>query len=196
MEITREVQVDFVHREHLCMASSASTALESEARAERGFTQGAYRFPSDVRESESQSYCHRRLADARFRGSDGCDEDEIALLHTFFVDEFCRHFGYIVPVMFKFCRGNAVFGSHFFDVLQLCTACYFYVCHNIKCIVNVLSENKPAQSTVRDTPETYCGPCSPDCASRRYYLFLSRYKGNDFIRNTELKNHKKREVPP
>ena len=40
MEISREMEVDLLHREYLCIASSCSSSLLSEAGPQRGLTKG------------------------------------------------------------------------------------------------------------------------------------------------------------
>ena len=82
VEVTGEVQVNLLHGKHLSVATTSSTALHTEARAERGLTQCDDRLITESVHTESEADRDRRLADTCFRGSDGGDEDELARLMT------------------------------------------------------------------------------------------------------------------
>ena len=71
MKVAREVQVDFLHGQHLGITTAGSAALDAETRTERRLAQchdGAF---ADFVQTECQTDAHRGLADARFRRTDG-----------------------------------------------------------------------------------------------------------------------------
>ena len=77
VEVAREVEVDFLHRQHLSMAAAGRTALHAEARPERGFAQGHHGFFADVVETECQTDGHGGLTDTGAGGGDGSDQNEV-----------------------------------------------------------------------------------------------------------------------
>ena len=127
VEVAREVEVDFLHGEHLGISASGRTALHAEAGAERRFAQGDDSFLAYLVESEGEADAHRGLADACLGGGDGGDEDEIALLDAFLVNEAFRNFGDVAAVILYFVAGNADAFGYTFDFLEFYAAGNFDV---------------------------------------------------------------------
>ena len=117
MEITSEVQVDLLHRKHLSVASTGSTALHTEARAERGLTQCDDRLMTEAVHTESEADRDRRLADTSLRSSDGRDEDELARLMTS-LELGEVYLGEVLAVVLQVVGGDSHLGSYIFDGLK------------------------------------------------------------------------------
>ena len=107
MEVAREVQVDLLHRQHLGIAATGSTALDAEARAERRFSEGHRRLLADLVQTQCQADAHGGLADARLRRTDGRHQYQSALLHFLLVDQAHRHLGHIASVRLYLFRGDS-----------------------------------------------------------------------------------------
>ena len=105
MEVTGEVQVDFLHRQHLCIAATGSTSLDSETGSERRFPQGHGGLFPDFVQPQRQADADGGLADAGLRRTDGCHQDQTALLHLLLIDQRYRHFGHIPSVGLNILRG-------------------------------------------------------------------------------------------
>ena len=71
MEVAGKVQVDLLHREHLGIAATGSSALDAEARPQRRFTQGHRGLLPYLVQPQRQSYAYCGLAYAGLRGADG-----------------------------------------------------------------------------------------------------------------------------
>ena len=101
VEVAREVEVNLLHREHLGVATTSGTALHTEARAQRGLTQGAYGILAQLVQSQCQANAHCCLANASLGRGDGRYKDEVALLNFLFVNELVGHFGDVFAIVFK-----------------------------------------------------------------------------------------------
>ena len=117
MEVTGEVQVDLLHRKHLSVATTGSTALHTEARAERGLTQCDDRLMPEAVHTESEADRDRRLADTSLRSSDGGDEDELARLMTG-LELGEVYLGEVLAVVLQVVGGDSHLGSYLFDRLE------------------------------------------------------------------------------
>ena len=131
MEVAREVQIDLLHRQHLGIAASGSTALDAEAWTERGLTQGDDSLLPDFVQSQGQADADGGLADARLCRADGRHEDEAALAHLVLVDEPYRHLCHIASVGLYVLGGYAQPGGNLVDVLQLALSRNLYVCFHL-----------------------------------------------------------------
>ena len=117
MEVTSEVQVDLLHRKHLSVATTGSTALHTEARAERGLTQCDDRLMTEAVHTESEADRDRRLADTSLRSGDGGDEDELARLMTS-LELGEVYLGEVLAVVLQVVGGDSYLGSYLFDRLE------------------------------------------------------------------------------
>ena len=115
VEVAREVEIDFLHRQHLGMATASGTALHTKARTERRFAEGDNGLLSYFIEAQGQADGNGRLADARLRGGDGSHEDEFAFGLG---DEVEGEFGNVLAVVFNLLGRNLHGGSHFVNILE------------------------------------------------------------------------------
>ena len=129
VEVASEVQVNLVHRQHLGVATATRTALHSEYRTERRLTQSADSVLADVVQTESQTDSNGSLADTSLCRCNGCNEYEVAVLHTLLVDKACRNLSHIVAVVFKFFCRDAILRGYYLYLLELRAASYFDICH-------------------------------------------------------------------
>jgi hypothetical protein len=79
VEVAGEVEVDVVGRHHLGAPAAGPAALDPEAGAEGRLPEGDHRAPADPAEGLAEPDGHGGLAVAGRRGSDGRDEDEVAV---------------------------------------------------------------------------------------------------------------------
>src|SRR6266849_731559 len=79
LRITRQVQVEKLHRHHLAVASARGAALDAKGRAHRRLANGHRRGPSDAGEGLAESDRGRRLAFAERRRRDRRHHDVLRL---------------------------------------------------------------------------------------------------------------------
>ena len=118
VEIAREVEVDVLHRQDLCVSASRSTALHTETRAERWFAKDRDRLLSDFVQTEGETDGDGSLTDARLGGRDGGNEDEVVLADALLIDEMERDFGDVAAVVEDFIARDAEAFGDVFDFLQ------------------------------------------------------------------------------
>ncbi len=128
VEVTREMEVDLVHRQHLRVATAASATLLTEAGSERRLTQGHDSALADAVEAKRQPHADRGLADAGLGWTDGSDQHQMVLLHLLFVDGVERHLGDVAAVLFRLRLGNAELSGNVGNGAQLCALCDFDIC--------------------------------------------------------------------
>ena len=78
MEVSGEVEIDLIHRQHLGVATTGSTALDAEDRTEGGLAEGDDRLLPDLIHPQGESDGDGSLADTGLGGCDGGDEDEVS----------------------------------------------------------------------------------------------------------------------
>ena len=77
MEIAREMQVDVLHGDYLCIPSAARAALDAEHRPERRLAQGKARVEPYPAHSVRKTYAHRGLSLSQGSGVHCGDEYEL-----------------------------------------------------------------------------------------------------------------------
>ena len=127
VEIACEVQVDLLHRQYLGIATTSSTTLDAETRAERRFTQGHHRLLADLVQSQRQTDAHGGLADTRLCRTDGRHQYQPTLLHALIVDQFYWHLRHISSVGLYLFRIDTQLRGDLTNRLQLALPCYLYV---------------------------------------------------------------------
>src|SRR5690606_26569858 len=80
VEVTREVQVDFVHRHDLALTAASAAALNTEARAEARFAQAKQRALADAAQCVMQTNRGGGLAFAGRSRVDCGDENQLTSL--------------------------------------------------------------------------------------------------------------------
>ena len=123
MEVAREVEVDALHGEHLCVAPAGGTALHAEAGSERWFAERHAGALADGVESEAQADAHGSLADTGAGGGDGRDEHELA--PSVGVDEVEGEFGYVFAIAFDMFGRDAELLRHLLDGQEFRLVCDF-----------------------------------------------------------------------
>ena len=144
MEVACEVEVDFLHWQHLCIATSRSTTFHAEARSEGWLSQCHNGILPNLVESERQTDADGCLADARLGRCDGSDENEFAFRHFFLVNQGFRNFGNILAIILNFFRWNRQFLSNVTDRSKFAFSCNLDICfHNHKSFVDAkIRQNK------------------------------------------------------
>ena len=127
MEITREVKVDLLHRQHLRIAATCCTALHTEARSQRGFPQGHCSVLTDLIQTQRQTDADRRLTDTGFRRADGSYQDQPTLIYFLLINQRDRHLGHIASIRLDLFSRNTKTGSYFTDVIKFTFTCNLYV---------------------------------------------------------------------
>ena len=107
MHVTRKVQVDVLHRQHLCVAAACSAALNAEHRTQRRFTQRDDGLFADLRHSLTEASRCGGLALARRRRVDGRNKDQLAVRLVFKSFEQV-----IIQLCFKASVGLQLFGTY------------------------------------------------------------------------------------
>ena len=87
MEVTSEMQVDFIHGENLGITAAGCSALHSEARSQGRLTQCSYSLPACLCKAQGQADRHSRLSDACLCRGDGSHQYQFTLPDFFFVNK-------------------------------------------------------------------------------------------------------------
>ena len=131
VEIAREVEVDVLHWEDLCVSAARSATLHAETRAEGRFAKDRDRLLPDFVQTEGETDGDGSLTDARLGGRDGGNEDEVVLADALLVDEVERDFGDVAAVVEDFIAGDAEAFGDVFDFLQRGFSGYVYISFHI-----------------------------------------------------------------
>ena len=110
VEVAGEVEVDVLHRDHLCIAAASCAALDAEHGAERRLTQAEHGLFAQRVHGVGQAHAGGGLALARRGGADGRDQDQLALLASL-VDEAVVDLGLVAAVGDHILVGKAERGS-------------------------------------------------------------------------------------
>jgi hypothetical protein len=78
-EVSREVQVDLLHGDHLRIPAASGAALHAEHGPEAGLAQGDHGLPADMVQRVAQAHRGGGLAFASRRRADGSHEHELAV---------------------------------------------------------------------------------------------------------------------
>ncbi|KAG7143984.1 hypothetical protein HYQ46_007275 [Verticillium longisporum] len=111
MDITCQVQVEFIHRNDLAIASASSTALDSERWALAGLTDVSESDTAKVRaQSLGETHCGGRFALAK-RGWGDTSHNDILAVATVLqsLEQIKVHLGLVGTVRLQLVRGNADF---------------------------------------------------------------------------------------
>ena len=122
MDVAGEVEVDVLHRHHLCVAAAGCAALHAEDRAEGGFTEAEHGLFAYGVHGVGQTHAGGRLALTGRGGADGRDEDELALLRCL-VDEAVVYLGLIAAIGDHVLVGKAQTGGDVGDGLHFGFLC-------------------------------------------------------------------------
>ena len=144
MEVAREVEIDLLHRQHLRIAATCCTALHSEARPQRGFSQGHCSVLADLIQSQCQTDTDRGLADTGFRRADRGHKDQPTLTHFLLIDQRDRHLGHISSIGFDLFSRNTKTGGYFTDVIKFAFTRNLYIgLHDYEFLTNLTSYISP-----------------------------------------------------
>ena len=87
MEVTGEVEIDLLHRDHLGITAAGSPTLHAETRSETRLAQGEYRAFSNAVECHGESDADGRFTDSGTCGGNRTDEDETVAGNTILIDQ-------------------------------------------------------------------------------------------------------------
>ena len=132
MEVTREMQIDFLHRQHLGIAATSSTALDTETGTQRRFSQGHSGLLANLIQAQRQTDANGGLTDTSLRRTDSRHQYQSALLHFLLVNQAHRYFGHITSVRLYLFRGNPQLCGNLGNGQQFAFPCYLYVCLHIE----------------------------------------------------------------
>ena len=127
VEVAGEVEVDLLHRQHLCVAAACCTALHAEAWSEGRLAEGQHGLLAYLVHAQGQSDADGGLAVAGLCGADGGDEDELVLLCLLRVDGREWHLGDVTAVRLYGFRVDAHLFSNVCYGLKLHASCNFNV---------------------------------------------------------------------
>ena len=122
VDVAGEVEVDVLHRHHLCVAAAGCAALHAEDRAEGGFTEAEHGLFAYGVHGVGQTHAGGRLAFTGGGGADGRDEDELALLRCL-MDEAVVYLGLIAAIGNHVLVGEAQTGGDVGDGLHFGFLC-------------------------------------------------------------------------
>ena len=127
MEVSRKMQIDLLHRKHLCISPTRCSSLHAEARTERRLAQSDNRLLSDFVQSQDETDRYCSFADTRLCRCDGSYQDKVTFLHFLLIDQLFGNLRDVATIIFDFfTRDSDAFGN-LLDLFQLDTASYFYV---------------------------------------------------------------------
>ena len=121
VEIAGEMEVDVLHRHDLRIAAAGRTALDAEARAERGLADADDGLLADAVQAVAEADRGRGLAFAGRRRVDGGDQDQLAVLAcpARDGDEFGGDLRLVVAVGQQMLGRDAELGADLLDRLLL-----------------------------------------------------------------------------
>ena len=122
MDVAGEVEVDVLHRHHLCVAAAGCAALHAEDGAEGGFTEAEHGFFAYGVHGIGQTYAGGGLAFTSRRGADGRHQDHLALLGGL-MDEAVVDLGLIAAIGDHVLVGEAQTGGDVGDGLHFGFLC-------------------------------------------------------------------------
>ena len=122
VDVAGEVEVDVLHRHHLCVAAAGCAALYAEDGAEGGFTEAEHGLFAYGVHGVGQTHAGGRLALTGRGGADSRDEDELALLRCL-MDEAVVYLGLIAAIGDHVLVGKAQTGGDVGDGLHFGFLC-------------------------------------------------------------------------
>ena len=130
MEVAREMQVDFFHRDYLGIATACGAALDAEYRSQAGLAQSDYRLLAQAGNSIAQAY---RRGGFTFAGSGGVDcgnQHQLTRLMVFVAEQvvvnLCLGLAVALEVLF---RDTCLF-SDFGNGARCCRLRNFDICQH------------------------------------------------------------------
>ena len=128
VHVAGKVEVDVLHREHLCIAAAGCAALDTEHGTERRFAQRDDRFFADFCHCLSQSGGGGGFALASRCGIDCRNQDQLAVgiglnARAQLVGKLCL----ILAVEFQLVLGDADLSRDLLDRKQVCLLCNFNI---------------------------------------------------------------------
>ena len=127
MKISGKMEVNFVHRKHLCISPTGCSSLHSETWTERRLAKSDNRILSNFIQSQSETDRYCSFANARFGCCDSSYQNEIAFLHFLFINQLFGDLCNVAAIILHFlARDSDAFGN-LLNLLQLNAASNFYV---------------------------------------------------------------------
>ena len=127
VEIAGEMQVDVFHRQYLCVSASGCSALHSETRTQRGFTQGGDCFFTYLVQAQGQTDRYGCFTDTCFGRRDGRYQDQVMFFDFLFIDQVKGHFGDIPTIVLYFFARNTQTCGNFLYFAKGDFSCNFYI---------------------------------------------------------------------
>ncbi len=130
VEIAREVKVDVLHWDDLCVAAAGSTALDAEDRAERRLAERGADVFAELCKAVREADCGRGLALAGRSRRDGGHEDELAIFCLSLFLQFPDvDLGLVIAVKLETVLRDACGLCDLGDLLHFICLSDFNVCH-------------------------------------------------------------------
>ncbi len=148
VEVTREVQVDVLHGDHLRVSATCSSPLDAEHGSERRLAQGHDHVLAAQRERICQTDGGGGLALARRRGVDGCHQDELAGRMILFRKQVVVHLGLVLAVRLKMVLADPEPLRHLGDPLRLSRLRYLDIREHAPSLRQLL----PCASDIKRSP--------------------------------------------
>ena len=127
MKISGKMEVNLVHRKHLCISSTGCSPLHPETRTERRLAKSDNRIFSNFIQSQSETDRYCSFADARFGCCDSSYQNKIAFLHFLFINQLFGDLCNVAAIILHFlARDSDTFGN-LLNLFQLNAASNFYV---------------------------------------------------------------------
>ncbi len=137
VEVSREVEIDLVHWQHLRITASCRTAFHAEARTHGGLTECQSTLVTQTVHRHGEAHTHRGLANAGLGGRHGGHQYHVAAVHLALVDTLQWHFGYVLTVMFQLVGIDAHALGYLRNGLQHGLACNLNITfHSQRVLIN------------------------------------------------------------
>ena len=127
VEVAGKVEVDFLHRKHLCVSATSRTTLHTEAWTERRFTKGYDGLLANLVHTQRQTYRYGSLTDTRLGRCNSGNQNQITLLYLFFVNQRDVHFSHVTSVVCHLVFWHIEFSCQFLNFHQLDTTSDFNI---------------------------------------------------------------------
>ena len=98
VEVSGEVEIDLIHRQHLRVATTGGTALNAKDRSEGGLAKSDDRLLADLIHPEGESDGDGSLADTGLGGRDRGDEDQVSGTMLLLLEDIQADLAHIVTI--------------------------------------------------------------------------------------------------
>ena len=119
MEIACKMEIDFIHRKHLSIATASSSTLHTKTRTQRRFSESHHSILANLLHTKCQTHAHRSLTIACLGWTDSSNKNKMMTGKLLFVNSPGSHLSNISTIIFDLVLMKTQFSCHVVDRAQL-----------------------------------------------------------------------------